>query len=133
MSSMHGKVDSVDSELDSITITGLRVDAHHGVFEHEKRDGQEFVIDLTVWTDLSAASESDDLRRTIHYGELAVGVADAVRRDPVDLIETVAERVAALALSFPAAQRARVTIHKPNAPIPERFDDVAVTITRGRP
>lgn len=119
--------------MDNITLTGLRARANHGVFEEERRTGQVFVIDAVVYLDLTAASQSDDLDRTVHYGVLAEQIVAAVESDPVDLIETVAERVAALALSFPAAQRARVTIHKPNAPIPERFDDVAVTITRGRP
>lgn len=122
----------MDNALDSISITGLRIDAHHGVFDHERRDGQEFVIDATVWLDLAAAGSSDDLGQTVHYGELAVSLADAVRRDPVDLIETLAERLAATALAHPSVQTARITVHKPQAPIPERFDDVSVTITRGR-
>ncbi|MET0724717.1 MAG: dihydroneopterin aldolase [Leifsonia sp.] len=122
----------MDNALDSISITGLRIDAHHGVFEHERRDGQEFVIDATVWLDVSDAATNDDLGSTVHYGELAVELADAVRRDPVDLIETLAERLAATALAHPSVSTARITVHKPNAPIPERFDDVSVTITRSR-
>jgi dihydroneopterin aldolase len=124
---------SVDNALDSISITGLRIDAHHGVFEHERRDGQEFVIDATVWLDLRSAGASDDLAQTVHYGELATALADAVRRDPVDLIETLAERLASTALAQPAVRTTRITVHKPHAPIAERFDDVSVTITRGRP
>lgn len=120
------------SEADSITITGLRVEANHGVFEHERRDGQEFVIDVTVWLDSAPAASTDDLARTVHYGELAVSVADAVRRDPVDLIETLADRIAGVALAHPAVLRTRVTVHKPHAPIPERFDDVSITIARDR-
>ncbi len=91
-----------------------------------------FVIDVTAWLDLAAAASSDDLDRTIHYGELAEKVVVAVERDPVDLIETVAERIADVALSFPAATKVRVTVHKPNAPITVPFEDVAVTITRKR-
>ena len=120
------------SDADSISITGLRVQANHGVFEHERRDGQEFVIDVTVWLDSARAACADDLNSTVHYGELAVAVADAVRRDPVDLIETVADRIAGVALGFSAVLSTRVTVHKPNAPIPERLDDVSVTITRSR-
>ncbi|KQQ93933.1 hypothetical protein ASF62_07075 [Leifsonia sp. Leaf325] len=125
-------MESVDKTLDSISITGLRIDAHHGVFEHERRDGQEFVIDATVWLDFAGAAADDELAQTIHYGELAVEIAEAVRRDPVDLIETLAERIAATVLAHPAAHEVRVTVHKPQAPIPERFDDVSVSITRGR-
>ncbi|NEM91994.1 dihydroneopterin aldolase [Galbitalea soli] len=117
---------------DYITLTGLKASAFHGVFDHERRDGQDFYIDLVVWADLAAAASGDELVKTVHYGELAEQVVAAVERDPVDLIETVAERVAAVALSFEAAERVRVTVHKPSAPITVPFTDVAVTITRSR-
>lgn len=117
---------------DRITLTGVRVRAHHGVFDFEREQGQEFVIDVAVVVDLAAAASDDDLGRTVHYGELAEAVADAVRRDPVDLIETVAERVAAVALAYPAVEQVEVTVHKPEAPISVPFDDVAVTIVRSR-
>ena len=117
---------------DSITLTGLRASAFHGVFDHERRDGQVFVIDVTVWLDLRAAANGDELTKTIHYGELAEEVVGAVERDPVDLIETVAERIAGVVLAHEAAERVRVTVHKPSAPITVPFDDVAVTIKRER-
>ncbi len=117
---------------DRITLTGLRVRAHHGVFEFERAEGQEFVIDVSVAVDLSAAASGDDLERTVHYGELAEAVVAAVERDPVDLIETVAERVASVALAYPAVEQTEVTVHKPQAPISVPFADVAVTIVRGR-
>lgn len=120
------------NENDVITLTGLRVRAHHGVFDFEREQGQDFVIDVAVWLDLSPAAGGDDLAETVHYGELAEQVAAAVAADPVDLIETVAERVAAVALSFAAARRTRVTVHKPDAPISVPFGDVAVTIERSR-
>jgi dihydroneopterin aldolase len=117
---------------DFITLTGLRVFAHHGVFEHEKQDGQEFVIDVVAWLDLSAAGRSDDLTRTVHYGELSEAVVAEASVNPADLIETVAERVAAVVLSFAAVTTTQVTIHKPHAPLTVPFDDVTVTITRDR-
>ena len=117
---------------DRITLTGLRVRAHHGVFDFERVEGQEFVIDVSVAVDLAAAAASDELDRTVHYGELAEAVVAAVERDPVDLIETVAERVAAVALGFAAVDEVEVTVHKPQAPITVPFGDVAVTIVRSR-
>jgi dihydroneopterin aldolase len=117
---------------DFLTLTGLRASAFHGVFEHERQNGQEFVIDVTVWLDIAAAASGDDLDRTINYGTLAEEVVAAVERDPVDLIETVAERIAAVALAHPAADRVRVTLHKPAAPITVPFDDVSITIERQR-
>ncbi|HEY9499366.1 MAG TPA: dihydroneopterin aldolase [Terrimesophilobacter sp.] len=117
---------------DQLTLTGLRATGHHGVFEHERRDGQEFVVDLTVVADLSAAADTDELDKTLHYGILAEQVVAAIERDPVDLIETLAERIATLVLDFPAADSVTVTVHKPHAPITVPFDDVSVTITRSR-
>jgi 7,8-dihydroneopterin aldolase/epimerase/oxygenase len=118
--------------LDLIILTGLRATGHHGVLEHERREGQVFVIDVTVHVPLRDAAETDDLSRTIHYGELASEIVAAVARDPVDLIETVAERVAATVLAHELAVFVTVTVHKPNAPIDVPFDDVAVQITRAR-
>lgn len=118
------------TRLDRLTLTGLRAFAHHGVFDHEREDGQPFVIDVTIHLDLSTAGSSDDLAETIHYGVLAEDIVRAVERDPVDLIETVAERVALLVLQQRAARIVDVTVHKPEAPITVPFDDVAVTIQR---
>lgn len=117
---------------DQISLTGLEVFAHHGVFDFERERGQRFIVDIGVAVDLSAASADDDLARTVHYGELAEAVVAAVSRDPVDLIETVAERVAAVALGFPAVARVVATIHKPDAPIDTVFRDVSVTVVRER-
>jgi 7,8-dihydroneopterin aldolase/epimerase/oxygenase len=125
-------VDDVAETRDRITLTGVRVRAHHGVFDFERAEGQEFVIDVSVAVDLAAAASADALDRTVHYGELAEAVVAAVERDPVDLIETVAERVAAVALGFAAVEEVEVTVHKPEAPITVPFADVSVTIVRGR-
>ena len=118
---------------DSITLTGLRVNAHHGVYDFEKKNGQDFIIDVTVWLDLLTAAGSDDVTQTIHYGELAEEVTEAARHNPVDLIETVAERIANVVLAHPPALKVQVTVHKPQAPISVPFTDVAVQITRTRP
>jgi dihydroneopterin aldolase len=118
---------------DLIAITGLRAFAHHGVFDHEREDGQEFVVDVAVGLDLSGAAGSDELAQTIHYGILAEQVVSAVESSPVDLIETVAQRIVDIVFSHDAAQSVSVTVHKPNAPITVPFDDVSVTLTRARP
>ena len=119
-------------QLDTLTLSGLEVFAHHGVFDFERENGQTFLLDLTVWLDTAGAAAGDDLAQTLHYGELAVEVAEAAAREPVDLIETLAERVASLVLAHPVARRVTVTVHKPDAPIPVPFADVAITITRPR-
>jgi dihydroneopterin aldolase len=117
---------------DRITLSGLRVFGRHGVFDHEKRDGQEFVVDVTVWLDLSGAAASDDLKQTLHYGELAQLAADIVGGEPYDLIESVAGKIAEEVLRDERLGAVEVTVHKPSAPIPLSFDDVAVTVHRAR-
>lgn len=122
-----------EPELDSITLEGLRVRGFHGVYETERTEGQDFVADVTLWLDLAAAATSDSVGDTVHYGDLAEEITAAMGRDPVNLIETLAERIAAVVLSHRAARRVRVTVHKPGAPVTVPFTDVAVTITRSAP
>ncbi|NMO89109.1 dihydroneopterin aldolase [Actinomycetospora sp. TBRC 11914] len=117
---------------DRIELRGLRVRGHHGVFEHERRDGQDFVLDLVVWTDLAAAGVSDDLADTVDYGALAEAAAAVVAGPPRSLIEAVAADVAAVVLDDPRVAGVEVVLHKPQAPIARPFDDVAVHLTRTR-
>lgn len=118
---------------DRITLTGLRVQANHGVYDHEKRDGQEFVVDVTVWVELAEAARTDKVADTIDYGEMATRVAAIVGGKSRDLIETVATEAAEDLMRWSdALHAAEVTIHKPSAPIPLPFDDVAVTVRRSR-
>ena len=118
---------------DRIVLTGLRVGGHHGVFDHERRDGQDFVVDLTVWADLAPAGRSDKLADTLDYGALAQDAADVVSGPPYDLIESVAARIAEGALASDGRIEAvEVTVHKPSAPIPLTFADVAVVVRRTR-
>ena len=118
---------------DRIELRGLRVRGHHGVYDHERRDGQDFVVDITVWMDLSAAAASDDLTDTLNYGELASRAAAIVGGEPYQLIEAVAGRIADDVLSDPRVRSVEVVLHKPQAPIPLEFGDVAVAVTRPRP
>lgn len=117
---------------DRITLTGLRASAFHGVLAHERANGQLFLIDVVVHLSLREAGATDELADTIDYGELSQRIVGAVESDPVDLIETVAERVAELVLEYPRATMTEVTVHKPSAPITVPFADVSVTIIRGR-
>ncbi len=117
---------------DELLISGIECYAHHGVFAFEKREGQPFVIDLTLGFDTSPAAASDDLRDTVDYGSLVLSVKAAVEKDPVDLIETLVQRIADVCLSDGRVEWARVTVHKPDAPIEATFSDVALTITRNR-
>lgn len=115
---------------DRITLTGLEVYGHHGVFDHEKRDGQKFFIDITLWLELTDAATTDDLNKTVHYGELAQLAAGVVAGPPRDLIEAVAGEIAEAVMRRYPVHAVEVTVHKPSAPIPLTFADVSVTIRR---
>lgn len=117
---------------DRIELRGLRVRGHHGVFDHERRDGQDFLVDVVATLDLAPAAATDALADTLHYGELAEAVAAVVAGEPRNLIETVAGEIAAVVLADARVQHVEVTLHKPSAPIPLAFADVAVVLRRGR-
>jgi dihydroneopterin aldolase len=117
---------------DRLSVRGIVVHGHHGVFDFERRDGQEFVIDLVLAMDTRPAAQNDDLQDTVDYGTLVDEVRSAVANDPVDLIETLAQRIADVCLHRPHVEAVEVTVHKPHAPIQATFDDVALTINRSR-
>jgi dihydroneopterin aldolase len=117
---------------DRIELSGLRARGFHGVFEHERVDGQDFVVDVALELDTHVAAESDDLVDTIDYGALALGLHGVITGEPVNLIEALAERLAEVCLADGRVDAATVTVHKPQAPIPITFGDVAVTIRRER-
>ncbi|RVW06654.1 dihydroneopterin aldolase [Rhodococcus spongiicola] len=117
---------------DRIELRGLKVRGNHGVFDHEKRDGQEFFVDVTLWMDLAPAAASDNLEDTFDYGDLARRAAAIVAGPSRDLIETVAGEVADDVMRDARVQRVEVVLHKPSAPIPLTFADVAVVATRSR-
>ena len=117
---------------DRIELRGLRIRGHHGVFEHERREGQDFVVDITVWMDLRRAAETDDLADTLDYGRLAERAADIVGGRANNLIETVAGDIADDVMRDERVHAVEVTLHKPQAPIPIRFADVAVVVRRSR-
>ena len=118
---------------DELSVTGIECWGYHGVFEHERREGQTFVVDLTLGLDTAPAAASDDLRDTVDYGSLVAAVKQAVEADPVDLIETLAQRLADVCLRDGRVEWVRITVHKPDAPIEATFGDVTLTITRTAP
>jgi len=118
---------------DHITLRGLEVFARHGVFADERRSGQIFLVDVDIEMDLSDAGNSDLIVDSVDYGKLASLVHDTVAGERWDLIERVATRVAEAVLSFDGRIGAvEVTVHKPSAPIPHPFADVAVRLRRVR-
>lgn len=127
-----GVLDGAGRQLDQIRLTGITAVGYHGVFDFERREGQTFIADVIVHLDTRRAAARDDLAHTLHYGELAQQVSAVLSGDPVDLIETVAERIAATVLAHAIVQAVDVSVHKPQAPIEVPFGDVVVRIHRDR-
>ena len=117
---------------DRLAVQGIEAYGHHGVLDFERREGQVFKIDLVLGLDTDMAARSDDLQETVDYGSLVAAVKKAVETDPVDLIETLAQRIAIVCLQDKRVQWTEVTVHKPDAPIEATFSDVALTIFRSR-
>ena len=121
-----------------ISVRGLRVYAHHGVFDFERAYGQDFFIDCDVWLDAEAAAANDDLAKTVNYGQLANALVENAKQNPVDLLETLATRLLDEVMAFGVGdatqivRKAKVTVHKPNAPIEHEFSDVSVTVKAKR-
>ena len=116
--------------MDRIRLTGLRVRGYHGVFDFERRDGQDFIVDVELGLSLARAADTDDVADTVHYGELASRLAAVIAGEPVNLIETLASRLVDICLEDKRVYEATVTVHKPQAPIMHAFNDVSVTLHR---
>jgi 7,8-dihydroneopterin aldolase/epimerase/oxygenase len=123
---------TTNEPADRLAVLGIEAVGHHGVFDFERRDGQLFRVDLALGVDTRPAARSDDLQDTVDYGTLVTAVKTAIEQDPVDLIETLAERVADVCLGDARVAWVDVTVHKPQAPIEATFSDVALTIHRSR-
>jgi dihydroneopterin aldolase len=117
---------------DRIELRGLTVRGRHGVFDHERTDGQDFVVDITLWIDLVDAAASDDLADTYDYGVLVQRAAAIIAGPARNLIETVAGEIAEDVMKDQRVHAVEVTVHKPQAPIRQRFADVAVVARRSR-
>ncbi|MFI6364833.1 dihydroneopterin aldolase [Nocardia sp. NPDC050630] len=117
---------------DRIELRGLRAYGYHGCFDYERRDGQEFLVDLTVWTDFAAAAATDDLANTIDYGALAERAVRIIQGQPRNLIEKVVAEIADDVMTDARIQSVEVVVHKPAAPIPHTFADVRVVTSRQR-
>jgi 7,8-dihydroneopterin aldolase/epimerase/oxygenase len=117
---------------DRITLSGLRGRGLHGVYPRERLEGQTFVVDAVLELDTRAAAAGDDLARTADYGSIAEKLVGVIEGEPVNLIETLASRLAGICLADPVVTAVEITVHKPDAPITVPFEDVSVTIRRQR-
>ena len=118
---------------DQIVLTGIHGFGYHGLFEHERKDGQDFFVDLTLSVDLTAAAQSDAIEDTVNYAEITDIVVEEITTNPVNLIEKLAARIAERVLNqHLMAQTVAVTVHKPQAPVAAQLKDISVVITRSR-
>ena len=118
---------------DQIVLTGIHGFGYHGLFEHERKDGQDFFVDLTLSVDLTAAAQSDAIEDTVNYAEITDLVVEEITSNPVNLIEKLAARIAERILNqHIKVQSITVTVHKPQAPVAAQLKDIAVVVTRSR-
>jgi dihydroneopterin aldolase len=117
---------------DRIAVRGITAHAHHGVYDWERERGQPFRVDAVLELDTAPAAADDDLDRTVNYAELAQRLHAVLTGDPVDLLETLAQRMADVCLAAPLVDAVEITVHKPEAELGVPFDDVTVTIRRER-
>ena len=118
---------------DQIFLTGIAAFGYHGLFDHERQNGQDFFVDVALTVDLSAASRSDEIQDTVNYAEITNLVVKHIIRDPVNLIEKLAGRIADQILTeHVKVSLVTVTVHKPQAPVDAVLKDIAVQVTRKR-
>jgi dihydroneopterin aldolase len=117
---------------DRVVLRGIKAHGRHGWFDHERRDGQMFVVDVVLHLDTRPAAASDDLADTVDYGVVGARVAEVVSGEPVRLMETLAQQIADVCLSDPRVERVEVTVHKPEAPLTVGFDDIEIHLVRDR-
>lgn len=132
MTELPAVTDASGRVLDRVAISGLSATGHHGVLADERRNGQVFRCDVVLHLDTRPAAASDDLNDTVDYSAVADAVVDLLAGAPVDLIETLVERVAARCLADARVQVVDATLHKPRAPLSVPFEDVNVSVRRSR-
>lgn len=118
--------------MDAIHIDGLKIFARHGVFEEEKKNGQDFYVNAALYTDTERAGSADDLTQTVDYGSVCEAIKKVMTENIYDLIETAAQEVAyAILRGYGLVRSVDIEIKKPHAPIAMEFESVSVKIHRG--
>ena len=113
-----------------IALKGLGALANHGVYDFERDRNQRFSADIVMWVETAGAT--DDIAATVSYADIADEAMAVLTGTAVDLIETLAETIAARVMSHEGVVGTEVTVHKPDAPIDHPFADVSVTVRAGQ-
>lgn len=118
---------------DLITLNRIHGFGFHGLFECERKNGQDFFVDLILSVDLAPASISDSIEDTVNYGLITDLVVEEITTNPVNLIETLAGRIARRVLNeHSKVKSVTVTVHKPQAPVGAKLQDISVSVNRQR-
>jgi dihydroneopterin aldolase len=125
----------VAERVDRIELRGLRFDAVHGLLPEERRKKQPFEVDIELELDLGAAGRSDDLHDTVDYGSVTAAVAGVMNGPPANLLEHLADQIAAAAIDASGRPdvAVTVTVRKLLPPVPEDLGFAAVRVTRRGP
>lgn len=115
-----------------VRIAGLRARGRHGVLASERERGQVFVADVALTVPDETAASTDALADTVDYASLSERLRDVIAGEPVDLIETLAARLAEVCLADERVATVEVTVHKPEVPLRVDVDEVSVTLSRSR-
>lgn len=119
--------------MDKIFLTGCRFYGYHGAFAEEQVLGQIFVVDCELSVDLTAASQTDALSDTVHYGHVFETIKNRVEKQKYRLIERLAGAIIEdLFKEYPAVQAIKLTIKKENPPIAGHYAHVGITLERQR-
>ena len=117
--------------LDHISLVGIEERGLHGMLDHERQDGQLFLVDADIYLDLQAAGASDQIADTVDYSRVSALISQIITGPPCDLLEKVATQIAEETLELANVQAVRICLHKPEAPLGLEKEDVSVTIWRG--
>lgn len=118
---------------DKIILKGIEVMGRHGCSDFERQHEQPFIVDAELYLDLLPSSKTDDLGDTINYVQILEDIKKVVGGTPRNLIETVAQDICEILLrKYLLLEGLKITIHKPNPPVKEKFAGAAVEIVRKR-
>lgn len=116
---------------DKIIIKGLELFGHHGVLSEENELGQKFILDITMFLDVSEAAREDNVQKTINYASLSKELALEFKKEKYNLIETATEKLCHYILTnYPLVQEVTIQLKKPWAPVHMHLEYPAVEITR---
>ncbi len=117
---------------DFIEIFGIAGFGYHGVFDHERANGQSFTVDVKLELKSRKASRTDSIKDAVDYSEVIRVVHELINGDPVNLIERLAQLIANNLLKKFPVKSVEVVVHKANAPVGFPVRDISVRIKRAR-